>query len=145
MRAAWTAALLAAGLAALGCRDARVSAHVPPPADFERLLRRDLGGYFSVRLEGPAPVHHELLQAGPTLRTSPYPLYFAWVRVAREGADPLEGALVLQAVERTHFRVADFATADELRHDPGLAERLFPRAVAEAVRERLEAGRPGRE
>ncbi len=136
MRAGWVALLLAAVLAP-GCRDARFDAHVPPGAEFERLLQRDLGAYFAVRFRGPVHERHELLQAGPA-RVGAYPTYYAWVRVASAGAPPLEGVVVLRAVERTHFQVVDFASADELRRDLGLAERLFPRSVAEEVRGRLK-------
>src|SRR5258706_5549076 len=59
-----------------------IEANVPLPGDFNRLLRRDLGAYFSKQRGRKAvQVDFEMLRDGPTQSGVSYPKFYLWVRV----------------------------------------------------------------
>lgn len=50
-----------------------IEANVPPPADFDRLFRRDLEAYFDRSLGKKSQVQWEMLRDGPTQTGVAYP------------------------------------------------------------------------
>jgi hypothetical protein len=114
-----------------------VDANVPSEPAFDSLLRHDLAAYFTSRLGRDATVDYELLRRGPTQTGIAYPKFYAWVRVKAGGAVE-EGAVRLAARDRTGFEVTHFIPQAEIRGAPEALNTVFPPAVADSIRKRLQ-------
>jgi hypothetical protein len=110
---------------------------VPSEAAFDSLLRRDLDAYFGKRAGREVTVDYELLRRGPTQTGIAFPKFYAWVRVHSGG--PLEqGAVRVAAMDRTRFEVTHFIPETEIRGGPETLDTVFPPAVADSIRKRLQ-------
>ncbi len=114
---------------------------VPPAADFDRILRRDLETYFARSRGTDLIVDWELLRDGPTQSGVAYPKFYAWVRVRRNGAIVDQGAVRLAAIDRKLFEVTDFVPETSIRTDGAKLDDVFPAQVAETIRRRLGLSR----
>jgi hypothetical protein len=115
-----------------------IEANVPERADFEKLMRRDLGAYFAqVRKKKSVPVDFELLRDGPTQSGVSYPKFYAWVRVAGGKSSEDRGAVRLAAIEKKRFEVTDFVSEEMVRRDPDAIYQLFPGQVCERIKAKV--------
>jgi len=126
--------LIAAGIAVSqsggidSIAESHIAANVPPAADFDRLLKRDLKAHFN-----GLTVQYELLRDRPTQSGTAYPKYYLWVRSIEGGKVVLEGAARLAAIERTRFEVTSFLAAEKIRSSPSEIDRIFPAALKKAI------------
>lgn len=120
-------------------QQSHIDANVPPEADFDRLLRRDLAAHFASG-DGPPPdVSYELLRKGPTQSGIAYPKFYAWVSIRRDGHPIREGAVRLAAIDRQRFEITQFVDQSEIRRDPSGLDQIFPPPVAAAIKARVGA------
>jgi hypothetical protein len=117
--------------------ESHIGANVPSEAAFDSLLRHDLAAYFTSRLGRSATVDYELLRRGATQTGIAYPKFYAWVRV-KAGEAVQEGAVRLAAINRTGFEVTHFIPETEIRGAPEALNTVFPPAVADSIRKRLQ-------
>jgi hypothetical protein len=115
-----------------------VDGNLPDAADFDRFLRRDLGGYFSRPDQKPPLVEFEFLRDGPTQSGVSYPKFYVWVRVNGGEAPDKRGAVRLAAVERKRFEITDFVAESEIRKDRDRIYSIFPAPVCEKILEKLQ-------
>lgn len=114
-----------------------IEANVPPPAEFNRLLQRDLNVYFRAKQGKAVQVKYEMLRDGPTQSGVAYPKFYVWVRVLETGSVAAQGAVRLAAIERKKFEVMDFVTEQAIRDDPTAIYRVFPAPVCDRIKARL--------
>jgi hypothetical protein len=115
-----------------------IEGNVPGPAEFDKLLRRDLAGYFAqARKKKKIAVDFELLRDGPTQSGVSYPKFYAWVRVAGGRSPADRGAVRLAAIEKKRFEITDFVSEQAIRNDPEEIFRLFPGQVCERIKTKL--------
>jgi hypothetical protein len=117
-----------------------LDAQIPPKADFDRLMLRDLTAYFTKPGGAPDTVSYELLRKGPTLAGVSSPKYYAWVTVGDPKAPTTRGAVRLKAVDRERFEVMEFFPVDQIRSNPAALESVFPRTVIERIDEKARGG-----
>jgi hypothetical protein len=115
---------------------AHLDAQIPPKADFDRLMLRDLTAYFSKGGGTPGTVQYELLRKGPTLAGVSSPKYYAWVTVGDPKTPKTRGAVRLKAVDGDRFEVMEFFTVDQIRSNPTALESVFPKTVIESIDEK---------
>src|SRR5947207_2603810 len=81
-----------------------IEANLPLPGDFDRLLRRDLGAYFSKqRGRNVVRVDFEMLRDGPTQSGVSYPKFYLWVRIGDGMSTDDRGAVRVAAINRERF------------------------------------------
>jgi hypothetical protein len=118
-------------------QQSHISANVPAPADFGRLLKADLQAFFGKSFKGADRVEYSMLRDGPTQSGVSYPKYYVWVKVF-EGTKLLtEGAVRAAAIERKNFEITDFITASQIRAEPTAIYRVFPAPVCERILSQL--------
>jgi hypothetical protein len=117
---------------------AHIEANVPPPAEFNRLLQRDLEAYFPKRRGDTSLVKFEMLREGATQTGVAYPKFYVWAQVSVAGAVVEQGAIRLAAIQRKRFEVTDYLSESSLRADPGAMSRVFPAAVCDRIRAKLK-------
>jgi hypothetical protein len=123
-----------AALLLLACdpiQESHLDANVPAASEFDQYLQRDLKNYFS-----GANVTVDLLRRGATQSGVAYPNFYAWVRAVAPGAPPVEGAVLLEAVDRQKFIVTDFLSVHEIRSNPSQVDSFFPAALCPAIKHR---------
>jgi hypothetical protein len=120
---------------------AHLDAQIPPSADFDRLMSRDLAAYFSKPGEPPAKVSYEMFRKGPTLAGVSSPKYYAWVIVGDPGSSAVRGAVRLKAVGPERFEVMEFFSVDQIRSNPTALERVFPKSVIVGINEKAGAAK----
>jgi hypothetical protein len=117
--------------------DSHIRANVPDEKDFDKFLKRDLEQYFKDTIQKTVTVEFELLRKGPTQTGIAYPKFYAWVTI-RDGGKVIEqGAVRMAAVEKKYFDVTDFVSEADIREAPLVLDRIFPKPVADKIRERL--------
>jgi hypothetical protein len=116
---------------------AHLDAQIPPKADFDRLMSRDLSAYFTKSGEPPAKVSYEMFRKGPTLAGVSSPKYYAWVTVGDSKTSPVSGAVRLKAVDGQRFEVMEFFTVDQIRSNHTALERVFPKSVIADIDEKV--------
>jgi hypothetical protein len=116
---------------------AHIEANVPPPAEFNRLLQRDLEAYFRERRGDASQIRFELLREGPTQSGVAYPKFYVWAQALVGGAVVEQGAVRLAAIERIRFEVTDYLSESSLRAEPGTMQQVFPAAVCDKIRAKL--------
>jgi hypothetical protein len=114
-----------------------IDGNVPPPDKFQPLLRRDLALYFRKSKAEKITVEPEMLRDGATQSGLSFPKFYVWARVMVGGRLREEGAVRLAAVERKRFDVTDYLSATAIRKRPASLEQVFPRPVAERIRQKL--------
>jgi hypothetical protein len=118
--------------------ESHIRANVPDEKDFEKFLKRDLEQYFKETKRKTVTVEYELLRKGPTQSGIAYPKFYAWLTIRDRGTILEEGAVRVAAVEKKHFDVTDFLSKADIERSPMSLDRIFPRAVADTIRERLK-------
>jgi len=114
-----------------------IEGNVPPAADFDRLLSRDLEKYFSRLRRRSVKVQAELLRDGPTQSGVAYPRFYVWVRVLEGETVVEEGAARVAAIDRKEFDVTDYLDAPRIRAKAAVLYEVFPGAVADKIKARL--------
>ena len=117
-------------------RRSHVEANVPQASDFEGTLARDLQAWFTQRQGGTPQVRFELLRRGPTQTGVAYPKYYAWVEVKTASPSVVRGAVRIAAVQRDHFEVLQFLSAEEIRARPDDVPLVFPAALVPEISRR---------
>lgn len=118
-----------------------IESNVPPAADFDRLLQRDLRAYFNGKApDGPVTaVDVQLLRAAPTQSGTSFPKFYLWVKARAGAAVVREGAVRVVAMERIGFEVTDFVPSERVRVEPDAVRAVFPAALVPAVLDRAGA------
>lgn len=109
------------------------AAHVPPPAEFDALMVRDLTAHFRAAYGENVTVRYELLREEPTQTGISFPKYYAWVTMRRQSGAVEEGAARIAAIDRTRFEVTDFISAADARARPEELSSVFPAPVVEKI------------
>ncbi len=117
--------------------ESHVRANVPDEKDFAKFLKRDLEQYFKDSTKKTVTVEYELLRNGPTQSGIAYPKFYAWVTVRDNTTVIDQGAVRVAAVEKKHFDVTDFVSEADIKDAPMILDRIFPKPVADKIRERL--------
>ena len=108
-------------------RQSHIEANVPAPADFSRILKRDLLGYFQqAGIQAATRVEYRLLRDVPTQYGVALPKYYAWVQVYRGPLLVTEGATRLAAMERSRFEVIQFLSKADIEDNPQIVATIFP-------------------
>ena len=110
--------------------------NIPPAADFEAFLRRDLTAYFETAGVSDPQVEVELLRQGATQSGIAYPKYYAWVQVHSGGKLAQEGAVRVAAIDRVRFEITDFMPSATIKADPAGVGAVFPPALVPAIQDR---------
>jgi hypothetical protein len=114
-----------------------IEANVPPAESFDLFLKRDLLAY--LRANGYAKatgVEYVLLRNQPTQSGLSYPKYYVWISARAGGAILVEGAVRLEAIDRTHFEVTHLQSSEEIRGNPGRVGEVFPSPLVSDIRNR---------
>jgi hypothetical protein len=109
-----------------------IDANVPAAEDFDKLMRRDLAGYFAATFKG-LPVQYELLRDAPTQSGVAYPKFYLWVTIGGGKSPQQRGAIRVAAIEKKRFEVSDFISEDTVKKDPTGIYRVFPAPVCEKI------------
>jgi hypothetical protein len=118
-----------------------IEANVPPPAEFDRLLQRDLLSFFKQSMgSNITSVEVQPLRSGPTQSGVSYPKFYLWVSVIAGSSVQEAGAVRVAAIERTRFEVTDYLSATSIKHDTDAVAAVFPAALIPAIQQRA-AGR----
>ena len=117
--------------------ESHIRANVPDEKNFDKFLKRDLEQYFKETLQKTVTVEVELLRKGPTQTGIAYPKFYAWVTIRDGGKLIDQGAVRVAAVEKKHFDVTDFVSEADIKDAPLILDRIFPKLVADKIRERL--------
>lgn len=119
-----------------------IEANVPEPADFSRLLRRDVGRYFEQgRKKKAVLVDFELLRDGPTQSGVSYPKFYVWVRLDGDKSPEDRGAVRVAAIERKRFEVTDFISEREILNDKNRIYSVFHQQVCERIESKVGIAR----
>lgn len=117
--------------------DSNIRSNVPDEKNFDKFLKRDLEQYFNDSLQKTVSVEYQLLRKGPTQTGIAYPKFYAWVTI-RDGSKVIDqGAVRLAAIEKKNFDVTDFVSVADIKEAPLVLDRIFPKPVADAIRERV--------
>ena len=117
--------------------ESHIRANVPDERDFEKLIKRDLEQYFKDAKQRTVNVEYELLRSGPTQTGIAYPKFYAWVTIRVGAVIVDQGAVRVPAIEKKRFDVTDFVSQSDIEQSPMALGRIFPKAVADRIRERL--------
>lgn len=118
-------------------QDSHVNANLPPDADIDQVLRRDLGQYFASARGKAVAIDFEWLRKGPTQSGVSFPKFYLWVRLADGASIDDRGAVRVAAVGGSRFEVTDFLSERSIRAEPHAIYRVFPKAVCERISEKL--------
>ncbi|SRR5713101_3730047 len=118
-------------------QQSHIEGNVPPPAEFDRLLQRDLDAYFGTALAPSRHVRYEMLREGPTQSGVAYPKFYVWLTAPLAGGETRQGAARLAAIDRERFEVTHFVSIEQIRLDPQGIDRIFPQAVCVRIRAKL--------
>jgi hypothetical protein len=113
-----------------------IDANVPAAEDFDRLMLRDLAGYFAETFKDQA-VHYELLRDGPTQSGVAYPKFYLWVTIGAGKSPQQRGAVRVAAIEKKRFEVSDFVSEDAVKKDPTVIYRVFPSPVCAKIKAKV--------
>jgi hypothetical protein len=115
-----------------------VEENEPAPAQFDRLLKRDLTAYFNKVKGGKVTVYYKFLRIGATQSGVSYPKYYVWVGLYRQKKAMESGAVRAAAIDREYFQITDYLSAAQIRRQPGLIDSVFPQPVCERIRQILK-------
>ena len=117
-------------------QQSHMEGNVPPQESFAECLNRDLLAFFRAEAASTATsVHFHLLRSGPTQSGVSFPKFYAWVKVFSGSTVLQEGAVRVAAVNRTHFEVTTFLSAQQVNAKPSLVSVVFPSALVSAILE----------
>jgi len=94
-------------------------------------MERDLSAYFERRLGTSDKIHvdYHLLREGPTQTGISYPKFYVWAKILSGSRVLAEGAVRVEAVDRTQFTVTHFFGKDQIAADPEKISTVFPAAL----------------
>lgn len=110
--------------------------HVPLPAQFDPIVRRDLRSHFSRQFHGDVTVQYVLLDKSPSQSGVSYPHFYAWVDVYQGRTVQFSGAVRLNAVNRKQFVVNGQQDAASILVNKLETESLFPKSLWSKIRTR---------
>jgi len=113
-----------------------IQGNEPSRDDFDVFMQRDLTAYFAKDYP-KGTVAYEMLRKGATQVGVSYPKYYVWVTLYENGELCQEGAVSLAAIEQERFDIRAFVSAQEMLNDFEKVHELFPKAVCETIRQRL--------
>jgi hypothetical protein len=143
MRSLMVALILAAASSLAACQvgdsiaESHIDANVPSAKDFDVFMKRDLEEYFKGETKKTVDVTYELLRQGATQAGTAFPKFYVWVVVKSDGAIIEEGAVRVAAMEKKRFGVYNYLSKSEIEQDVEKLYRVFPRPVADKIKERL--------
>jgi len=114
-----------------------IDANVPNKAQFETFVKRDIAKYF-YKPYGVVNVKWELLREGPTQSGVAYPKYYIWAKVYKNTKLVNEGAVRIEAIEKTHFDVTDFIAINEIKNNSKDIYSIFPGLVCEKIKGKIQ-------
>lgn len=115
-----------------------IESNVPEDAEFNKLLQRDLDGYFIKKYSKSVNVSWEFLREGPTQTGIAYPKYYVWVTVLDRGKELAQGAVRLAAIEKKRFEVTHFVDVGDMKGGKTDIHSIFPAPVCETIAKRLQ-------
>ncbi len=120
-------------------QESHIDGNVPAERDFEKFMQRDLLAYFQATVPGTVSVEWTLLRRAPTQSGVAYPKFYAWVKVSGKSSTARQGAVRLAAVDRTHFEITTFMSAEEVLANPSAVETVFPALLVDTVKSKATA------
>jgi hypothetical protein len=117
--------------------DSHVRANVPDEKDFDSFLKRDLESYFKELKKKSVVVEYQLLRNGPTQSGTAFPKFYIWVMIKENGALLEDGAVKVAAMEKKRFEVYDYLTRADIERDVERIYQIFPRPVADKIKEKI--------
>lgn len=102
-----------------------ISYHTPAPADFHRLLQRDLNAYFREKYKNSNTIY-EMLKDEPTQLGVSFPHFYVWAKVSCRGKLVTQGAVSLDAIEQNEFHVTQFFSIHQIRANPEIVKAMPP-------------------
>ena len=106
--------------------------HVPDPAEFDKILRRDLEAALKAKSTGSVSLEFEILDKTPSRSGNSFPKFYLWVIVKRDGEVSEEGLVTVSAEFKKRFQVGEIESLDDMKADPKIENGLPPR-IAKAV------------
>ena len=111
--------------------------NVPPQESFAEFLNRDLLAFFQAGAASSATsVQFHLLRNGPTQSGVSFPKFFVWVKVFSSATVLEEGAASVAAINRTHFEITNFQSAQQINARPSVVSSIFPSVLVPIILER---------
>lgn len=114
-------------------QESHVVANAPASGEFEALLSRDLGAYFTSQGMTEPQIKFEMLRRGPTQSGVAYPKYYLWTSASSANGDTMIGAVRVAAIDRTRFEITDFVSQQEVLANPDAIASVFPAALLAAI------------
>ena len=118
-----------------------IEANVPPLAEFDVLMRRDLQAYFHTTTGKEGVATYELLREGATQTGVSYPKFYVWARFQTADGAISEGAARVAAIERKSFQVANFLSKSEILAQPSGIYAVFPAPVCQRINAKLDVAK----
>lgn len=115
-----------------------INANVPTEKDFDAFLKRDLLAYFVPDSNKDSSLEYELFRKAPAQSGIAYPKFYAWMLIKRNNIVIKEGAVRLAAIEKKRFSVTNFLSREDVIKDPKALYSIFPRPVAEMIKEKVK-------
>jgi hypothetical protein len=122
-------------------QESHIDGNVPTERDFDKFMQRDLLAYFQTAVPSTTAVEWTLLRRAPTQSGVTYPKFYAWVKTSVTSSTGRQGAVRLAAVDRTHFEVTTFMSAEEVLANPIGVKAVFPSLLVESVQSRAAASK----
>ena len=120
-------------------QNSQIEENVPDEQFFESYLNRDLKQYFSSSFGNEVSVNYELLRKNATQSGAAYPKFYLWVKIIRNNKILDQGAIRIQAVNKTHFEVTDFLTRSEIQREPESLTSVFPALLCPAILDKVKS------
>jgi hypothetical protein len=118
-------------------QQSHIEANIPDKNHFDSILNRDLEKYFST-IYGQITVKWEFLREGPTQAGVSYPKYYLWTKINKEEKLISEGAVRVEAIEKTRFKITDYIDISEINNKSKDIYTVFPRPVCERIKSKLK-------
>jgi hypothetical protein len=121
-------------------QQSHIDGNVPPRESFTQFLQRDLLAFFRAgNTPSATSVEYSLLRESATQSGVTFPKFYAWVKVFAGSTVIQEGAVRLAAVNRTHFEVTNFLSAQQVIASPSDVSSIFPSPLVSIVLKRAGA------
>ncbi|GEM_PF-993105 len=111
-------------------RQAKIVENLPVGQDFTPFLQRDLNKYFTDHSGKGGTTSFELLRDMATLGSAGQPVFFCWVKNSQSDETVLEGAVRLEAQDKSGFKITHFIKAADIAADPKAIFVVFPTPVS---------------
>lgn len=104
---------------------ANIEGNTPSEANFHAFLNRDLNTYFQKNYKG-SHTTYELLKNEATQVGVGYPHFYVWVKVFHGNSIITQGAIRLNAMDKTDFYVTHFVSTSQIMSNPKIIESILP-------------------